>query len=165
MGLIPDEQNGFKKNRSCNDHVYVISSIVRNRIIAAFIDSAKAFDVVPRELLLYKLLLNNVDGKFYISIKSIYTGTESQVRVNGLHTDFFDVATGVRQGNVLSPLLFNFYTSDLITELNDCNCGININNVNICSLCYADDLVLMSETPEGLQKCLNVLKDGVKNGA
>ena len=75
--------------------------------------------MVPRELLLYKLLLSNVDGKFYNSIKSIYTGTESQVRVNGLHTDFFDVATGVRQGDVLSPLLFNFYTSDLITELNN----------------------------------------------
>ena len=59
-GLIPDEQNGFRKNRSCNDHVYVISSIVRNRIknkentFAAFIDLTKAFDVVPRELLLYK---------------------------------------------------------------------------------------------------------------
>ena len=109
--------------------------------------------------------INNVDGKFYNSIKSIYTGTESQVRVNGLHTDFFDVATGVRQGDVLSPLLFNFYTSDLITEINTCNCGININNGNICSLCYADDLVLMSETPKVYKKCLNVLKDGVKNSA
>ena len=146
--------------------MYVISSIVRNRIrnkentFAAFIDLAKAFDVVPRELLLYKLLLNNVDGKFYNSIKSIYTGTESQVRVNGLHTDFFDVATGVRQGDVLSPLLFNFYTSDLITELNNCNCCININNVNICSLCYADDLVLMSQTltSEGLQKMLKCVE-------
>ena len=158
MGHLPDEQNGFRKNRSCNDHVYVISSIVRNRnknkenTFAAFIDLAKAFDVVPRELLLYKLLLNNADGK------SIYTGTESQVRVNGLHTDFFDVATAVRHGDVLSPLLFNFYTSDLITELNNCNCGININNVNICSLCYADDLVLMSETPEGLQKMVKCVE-------
>ena len=146
------------------DHVYVISSIVRNRIenkkntFAAFIDLAKAFDVVQRELLLYKLLLNNVDGKFYYSIKSLYTGTGSQVRVKGLHTDFFDIATGVRHGDVLSPLLFNFYTSDFITNLNNCNCGININNGNIFSLCYADDLVLMSETPEGLQKMLKCVE-------
>ena len=137
MGLIPDEQNGFRKKR--NDHVYVISSIVRNinknkeNTFAAFINLAKAID---------KLLLNIVDGTFYNSIKSLYTGTESRVRVNGLHPDFVDVAnTGVRQGDVFSPLLFNFYTSDLITELNNCNYGINLNNVNIFSLCYANDLV------------------------
>ena len=58
--------------------------------------------------------------------------------------------------DVLSPLLFSFYASDLITELISCNCRININNVNICSLGYAGDVVLMSETPEGLQKSLNV---------
>ena len=144
--------------------MYVISSIVRNRIenkkntFAAFIDLVKAFDVVQRELLLYKLILNNVDGKLYYSIKSLYTGTESQVRVKGLHTDFFDIATGVRKGDVLSPLLLNFYTSDLITNLNNCNCGININNGNIFSHCYADDLVLMSETPEGLQKMLKCVE-------
>ena len=60
--------------------MYVISGIVRNIIenkentFAFFIDLAKAFDVVQRELLLYKLLLNNVDGTFYNSIKSLYTG-------------------------------------------------------------------------------------------
>ena len=55
------------------------------------------------------------------------------------------LTTDAIQVDVLSPLLYNFYRSDLITELNKCNnCGINIKNVNISSLCYVDDHVLLS---------------------
>ena len=58
--LIVDEQNGFRKNRSCMDHIFVLHSIVKNRLnfgndtFAAFIlDLKKAFDSVQRDLLLY----------------------------------------------------------------------------------------------------------------
>ena len=56
-----DEQNGFRPNRSCTDHIYILSSILRHRIhqnlstYACFIDAEKAFDRVDRNLMLYKL--------------------------------------------------------------------------------------------------------------
>ena len=50
FNLIADEQNGFRKDRSCEDHVFVLDSVVKNRLnngqstYVAFVDMAKAFD-------------------------------------------------------------------------------------------------------------------------
>ena len=70
--MLSDKQNGFRAERSCEDHVFTLSSIIRNKpsVFATFIDLKKAFDFVDRDLLLYKLLLLNIDGKIYNSIKS-----------------------------------------------------------------------------------------------
>jgi len=72
--LLSEEQNGFRKNGSCEDHVFTLNSVIRNNpnVIASFIDLKKAFDFVDRDMLLYKLLLNTIDGKLYNSIKSLY---------------------------------------------------------------------------------------------
>ena len=57
-GYLVDEQNGFRPDRSCQDHIYVLSSIIRNRkstgenTYCAFVDFKKAFDWVSRDLLL-----------------------------------------------------------------------------------------------------------------
>ena len=67
--ILVDEQNGFRAKRACVDHVYSLSTIIRNRMaegkstFAAFVDMQKAFDWVDRDLLFYKLLCNNVNGK------------------------------------------------------------------------------------------------------
>ncbi len=67
--LFVDEQNGIRGKRSCEDHVFVLSSIIRQRkakllpTYIAFIDMEKAFDCVDRNLLLYKLLSLGVGGK------------------------------------------------------------------------------------------------------
>ena len=69
MGIYPEQQNGFRKNRSSQDHIYSLTPIIRNRLTekkgtyCAFIDMEKAFDWVNRKLLLYKLLNYNIDGK------------------------------------------------------------------------------------------------------
>ena len=54
-----------------------------------FKDFSKAFDSVDRSLMLSKLLLNRVDGNFNKAIKSLYTGTMSQLRINSHLTDIF----------------------------------------------------------------------------
>ena len=70
-----------KKKRSCEDHAYVLSTVLRNRVLSgkstfvSFIDFEKASDWIPRDLLLYKLLSYNVDGHFYNVIKSMYSNT------------------------------------------------------------------------------------------
>ena len=103
-----DEQNGFRPNRSCEDHIFSLNSILRNNtsVFATFIDLKKAFDFIDRDLLLYKLLLAKIDGKMYDSIKSIYISTTSCIRINGKLTDWFDCKTGVKQGDCLSPTIF-----------------------------------------------------------
>lgn len=91
-GLLADEQNGFRSKRSCEDHVCTASTIIRNRVLNKqdtksfwiFIDLQKAFVFVDRNILLYKLLSNNIDGKFYKSIKAILSDTSSCVKINGM---------------------------------------------------------------------------------
>ena len=54
LNLIADEQNGFRKDRYCEDHVFVLDSVVKNRLnngqstYVSFVDMAKAFDWVNR---------------------------------------------------------------------------------------------------------------------
>jgi hypothetical protein len=70
-----DEQNGFRAKRSCADHIYALTSILRHRreqglsTFTCFIDAEKAFDRVERDLLLYKLLRYNIKGRIIIVLK------------------------------------------------------------------------------------------------
>ena len=69
--IYADEQNGFRPKRSCSDHLFTITSVISNRkssgqaTYVAYIDAEKAFDKIDREMLLYKAMINGLDGKMY----------------------------------------------------------------------------------------------------
>ena len=76
-------------------------------------------------------------------------------------TDLFQSKIDVRQGCNLSPVLFNLFINDIVESMDD---GQNtphlpekLNNISINCLLYADDLVFISESATGLQRCLNDL--------
>ena len=77
--LLVEEQNGFRRNRVCIDHVFSLALILQTNAykksgtFTRFIDFKKAFDLIDREALFYKLLQNGIDGKMYWSVKSIYS--------------------------------------------------------------------------------------------
>jgi len=159
--IISDEQNGFRSGRSCNEHLFTVTSIVRNRnnvnedTYAAFIDLKKAFDFVNRDLLLYRLLLAGIDGNMYQSIKSIYANTLNSIKVNEHQTRWFEAKTGVRQGDNLSPTLFNIFINDLIVNIKETNIGINIHGTMYNIFMYADDIILLCANEYDLQQLLN----------
>jgi hypothetical protein len=70
---MADEQNGFRRGRSCEDHIFTLNSLARNQdnLHTPFIDLRKAFDFADRDMLFYKLLLNGIDGKVYNTMKSM----------------------------------------------------------------------------------------------
>ena len=63
--------------------------------------------------MLYKLISNRIDGKFYNSRKSKLSHTTSYVKLNGILTDRFPVLFGLRQGDSSSQTIFTFYINDL----------------------------------------------------
>ncbi len=79
----------------------------------------KAFDYVDRDMLFYKLLEYNIDGKIYKSIKALYNHPFSKVKVNRYTTSWFTTESGLRQGDSLSPTLFAIYINDLAKEINE----------------------------------------------
>ena len=160
--LLVDEQNGFRPDRSCVDHVFSLSSVLRNRnadklsTFACFIDMRKAFDWVHRDMMLFKLMSQyNVNGKLYEAIKSIYSSSHARVKLNSQFTPSFNITAGVKQGDNLSPTLFSLYLNDLAIDIKEMNCGINIDGYNFCILLYADDIVLVAPSESKLQSMID----------
>ena len=79
-----------------------------------------------------------------------YTNQNMCVRWDHIYSDYFGVSNGVRQGGILSPLLFNLYMDDLSDRLNKLKIGCCINGivVNHIIIMYADDLVLIAPSVE-----------------
>ena len=162
--LIVDEQNGFRSERSCQDHIFVLDSIIRNRLaqdmptFTAFIDLQKAFDCVNRDFLMNKILDYGVDGKVFSAIKSLYINTEACVKLpGGLFTNWFPTSFGVKQGDNLSPTLFSVFLNDLATEIKKLNAGVDTSDGTVSILLYADDIALIAPSEKNLQKMLDTL--------
>ena len=116
MGLLPG-------NRTSDAHfiVYNLIDLSRNKrktnIFGCFVDFSKYFDSIPRHTLFKELLDRNINGKFYNCLTSFYTGDQSSIKIGGRIMDFFTVNQGVKQGCILSPLLFNIFLYDLQQKL------------------------------------------------
>ena len=123
LNILNDEQNGFRKGRSTMDHLSTLTSIIESRKLrklstfCAFIDFKKAYDWVNRNLLFTKLENLGISSKMMKALYSIYFNVQSCVKLNGHMTDWFDVKSGLKQGCILSPLLFNIFINDLVDEI------------------------------------------------
>lgn len=168
LDIYVDEQNGFRAKRSCEDHVYVLNTVIRSQlsrgksIFVAFVDMEKAFDWVDRGLLLYRLLQYNIDGKMYQAIKNYYSQTESCVKLNNMYSEWFQINSGVRQGDPLSPTLFSLYINELAKEIKSMHIGVKFAGLLFNVLLYADDLVLMASSERELQSMLNTVAEWCK---
>ena len=89
----------------------------------------------------------------------MYTGNKSGVKIGHKRTDFFTQGCGMRQGCNLSPTLFNLYINELAKILEKSTApGLTLHDKEIKFLLYADGLVLLSPTQQGLQQNLDQLE-------
>ena len=124
---------------------------------ACFVDFKSAFDTVWRRALLYKILKLGVAGNFLNIIENMYSSVNYCVKLDGSLSDSITSNVGVKQGCVLSPLLFNMFLSDL-PDIFDNSCDpVNLLDVKLSCLMFADDLIILSESASGLQSALNKL--------
>ena len=106
---IDDMQFGFMPGHGTTDAILIVRQIqeayirkTRN-LFFAFVDLEKAFDRVPRKVLWWALRKFGIPEWIVRVIQVMYQNARSQVRVNNLFSDVFDVQVGVHQGSVLSP--------------------------------------------------------------
>jgi hypothetical protein len=158
--IIRDEQIGFKAKCRTSDHIFVIRTLTdkykkdKKPLYMCFVDFRKAFDSISHTCLLYKLLTMNMNGLVYRIIKNMYSKINLQVKVGKGLTGRFTSNVGVRQGDNLSPTLFNLYINDIPNIFDDSCNPVRLSSRALNCLLYADDLVLMSESEAGLQNSL-----------
>ena len=83
-------------------------------------------------------------------------------KVNNVFTDWSNVSSGVRQGDNLSPILFNLYINVLAIELTDLNYGVDIGGKKVCLLLYAADIVIIAENENDIQTQLDFINQWCK---
>ena len=172
VGLISYNQIGFRKGFRTADHVLTLKTIVDQsfangkKLYVCFVDFRKAYDTVWRNGLFLKLLRGGVSAQFTKLIKDMYSRLQMCVSLQSGISYPFQSKVGLKQGCNLSPLLFNIFINDLSNKIiSGCNIDIDaplLNDTPIGSLLYADDLVILSESPQGLQNSLNLLDDYTK---
>lgn len=98
-------------------------------------------------------------GKYFFNvIKQQYYNTKSSLKHKDHHSEYFDILRGVKQGDSMSPTLFNIFINDITENFEGANSKpLKLIDSEIGSLLFADDLMLLSETKEGLQQSLNKL--------
>ena len=117
---ISSSQSGFRKNHSCITtihHLYSTwSNMVKNKntLVIIFLDFQKAFDMVNHNILISKLANIGIAGKFLDTIRSYLNGRHQCVKIKNICSDALPIATGVPQGSILAPTLFQIFINDLL---------------------------------------------------
>ena len=160
---LTDAQFGFRPGHSTCDAIFALHSLIveylskKKKLYCCFVDYQKAFDSVDHVQLWRRLVKLGITGKLLNVIRSMYQQIKSCVRFKEETSDFYTCFKGLVQGEALSPLIFSLFVNDIELDLiHDCN-TIQLNEINLFLLMYADDTVLFAESSEDLQKMMDAL--------
>ena len=159
--ILTEAQGGFRAKRSCSDQILTLRGICelrrrkRRGTYMAFLDVSKAYDTVWREGLWKKMRMYGVEEKFIRVCRCLYQDVEASIVLDGQQSRWFAVENGLRQGCPLSPLLYSIYVMGMVERLEEEGLGVKEGDYWCGALLYADDIVLLAESPEELQKMLD----------
>ena len=156
--MLREEQCGFRKRRGCTDQLFALRQILEKcldfqlDVSFCFFDFRAAFDSVDREKM-YKIMKHyGLPQKVVNVIRNSYEGFNCCVKAEGEKGQMFDVKTGVRQGDVWSPILFGLVINYVLA--NSVQGGIDIGRC-VADLDFADDVALLGVSDSEVQANLH----------
>ena len=170
---LSEHQHGFRKGRNTEGAGLILATATgmgqtrhesqrHGRTYVAFIDIRKAYPTAYRPAMLAKLKRAGVSGHLFRAVEATYHKVQSSIQVGDEVSTAYNVEQGVREGSVLSPVLYSIFINDLLTRIQATGEGVTIAGDPTCAVAvlgYADDLVLVSRSGNGLQKMLDIVAD------
>lgn len=165
--LIEDYQTGFMRSKSTVDQIFSLRQLLERRYEFGkethlmFVDFKKAFDCLHRQAIFNAMVEMGIPKKLVQIVKTCMTKTNNKVRSQNGETELFETVSGVKQGDGLSPVIFNLalqyalkkvLTNDLTT--------LGLSHFQI--LAYADDIAILGENTTEIQRCVAVLEAETK---
>ena len=166
MSLDTSEfQFGFKSESSTTQCTFVLEEVLQyyknnnTDVYVMMLDASKAFDRVEYTKLFSLLVERKLCPVICRLLLYMYTNQRLCVKWGSNISREFSVHNGVKQGGILSPLLFTVYVDVLLLRLKQAGLGCHIGNSFVGSIAYADDIVLLAPTVNALKSMLNICDD------
>ena len=163
--LDDHHQFGFTPRRRTTDSTYILSYTIehcfkeKKTLIITSIDFKKAFDSVQRDKLLEAMMKYKIHPKVIDLIIKIYSNDTTALVKDREEIDTIQISSGIRQGCNGSTVLFLLITYIIIEELTQQRIGVRINNINIATLFFADDGLLLTNNTNDATRAINKLEE------
>ena len=164
--LNSDElQLGFVKEGGTEKSIFIMKTFCNyfnergSEVYVAALDASKAFDKVNLYGLLIKLCNLGIPKPIVNVLVKMMGNLSFLVKWKSTVSQKINICSGVQQGNVVSPILFNIYMHDLLVKLREAGLGYYISDIFCGALFYADDIVLLSGSAVKLQAMLDICNE------
>lgn len=163
---IGEYQSGFRKGRSTIDHIFVVRQLMEKHYEYAkdlhmvFVDYKQAYDSVNREKLWEALKTFRIPLKIIKMVQLCNSETYSKVKIGNEVSMAFEIKSGLRQGDAMSPILFNMALESVVREMSN---GDAWSPHRGLLLAYADDIIITGNTRTEVQMNLKKLMKASKN--
>ena len=160
--ITMDHQFGFKKQHSTTQCTFVVNEVIKyyNRngstVRAVLLDASKAFDRVHYVKLFRLQLPIKLCLLVLKCILNMYTNQKIRVKWGNKVTPDVGISNGVKQGGVLSPVLFTVYLDELLRRMSNSRFGCYIDNIFCGTLAYADDVIILAPSVASLRGMLSI---------
>ena len=162
---ISQEQAGFVKGKGTREQILNVRQIIEKArefntpLYICFVDFKKAFDSVKWGKLWNVLIDMEVPKHLVFIMSRLYENNTASVKLDSIASTNFHTNAGVRQGCILSPLLFNIYTEHIMrAALENWSNGVSIGGKQISNLRYADDTTLLAKSELQIEELLSLLE-------
>lgn len=152
---LNDRQRGFRPGNGCLVNCSILDEVIRlgkqSELVGVQLDVSKAFDTVSHDAISTVLRAQGVPNCLQTIIGLMYTGSTTTLGQLG---EEIGIRRGVKQGDPLSPLLFNLVLDPLLNSLEASGRGFHVGDQQLAAMAYADDVTLFAGTTADMAELL-----------